>query len=533
MRIAVESKVLSVEQEYGALVPLQHRRKFAQFFTPEPIAELMSRWLIGNSALKTVLEPAFGLGVFSRELLRQRPDIEITGYETDGRILKQAENLFRNYPNVTLRQADYIFNDWDNKYDGIICNPPYFKFHDFDNKPALIEIEKRTSFQLNGFTNLYALFILKSLTQLKPHGRAAYIVPSEFLNSDYGKLVKSHLISNGTLRHVIVVDFEENVFDDALTTSSVLLFAIDEHDKFVRFTNVKTRKDLENVEDLVEQYPTGSLHIDAVRYQDLDPMVKWRRYYQTPNEHRYKDLVPFSSFGKVSRGIATGSNEYFIFTHSKAERFGITQSNLLPCICRATDVSSSFFTTAHFDELRTNDRPVFLFKAEYGSDEAVEQYLEKGISEEIDRKYLTASRKPWYSLEKRPPAPIWVSVFHRKGLKFIRNEANISNLTTFHSIYLNMFSLQRSDLFFAYLLTDISREIFEDNRREYGNGLKKFEPNDINNSKMLNLDLIDSECERIILQYFTKYRQSCLMNSPEEACVAEINNIFMERFCVE
>ena len=88
-------------------------------------------------------------------------------------------------------------------------------------------------------------------------------------------------------------------------------------------------------------------------------------------------------------------------------------------------------------------------------------------------------------------------------------------------------------MFFAYLLTDISREIFEDNRREYGNGLKKFEPNDINNSKMLNLDLIDSECERIILQYFTKYRQSCLMNSPEEACVAEINNIFMERFCVE
>ncbi|MGH7890403.1 MAG: HsdM family class I SAM-dependent methyltransferase, partial [Thermodesulfobacteriota bacterium] len=260
MRTAVKSKLLSVEQEYAALVPLQHRKQFAQFFTPEPIAEVMSRWILGHSNLQTVLEPAFGLGVFSRELLRNRQEIEITGFELDERIFRQADALFRDYPNVTLKRANYIFNDWQNKYDGIICNPPYFKFHDFDNKPALLEIEKRTSFQLNGFTNLYALFILKSLTQLKPNGRAAYIVPSEFLNSDYGKLVKSHFVSNHTLRHVIVVDFEENVFDDALTTSSILLFANDEHDRYVRFTNVNTGRDLENVEDLVEQYPIGALH---------------------------------------------------------------------------------------------------------------------------------------------------------------------------------------------------------------------------------------------------------------------------------
>jgi len=533
MRTAVGSKVLSVEQEYGALVPLEHRKKFAQFFTPEPIAELMSEWLLGNEQLKTVLDPAFGLGIFTRELLRHSDQLEITGYEIDERILHHAENLFNDYPNVRLNRGDYIFHDWDNKYDGIICNPPYFKFHDFDNKPALSEIERRTSFQLNGFTNLYALFILKSLTQLNPNGRAAYIVPSEFLNSDYGKLVKSHLVANRTLRHIIVIDFEENVFADALTTSSVLLFANDEHDQYVRFTNVRTRKDLENAEELVEHYPTGALHIDSVRYENLDPAVKWRRYYQTPNEHRYKNLVPFSSYGKVSRGIATGSNEFFTFTKSKAESFGIAERNLLPCICRATDVSSPFFTDTHFNDLKRNDRQVFLFNAENGTDAAVEKYLEKGIMQEIDRKYLTASRKPWYSLEKRPPAPIWVSVFHRKGLKFIRNEANISNLTTFHSIYLNMFSLQRSDLFFAYLLTDVSREIFEDNRREYGNGLKKFEPNDINNSKMLNLDLVDTECENMILQHFVQYRQSCSINSPDQTQVTAINNILLELFSVE
>jgi adenine-specific DNA-methyltransferase len=533
MKAAVSNRTMTVEKEYAALTSIEHRKKFAQFFTPEPIAELMTQWILGCPSLQTVLEPAVGLGIFSRGLLRERNDLRITGFEIDEKILSRSKTQFAGNVNVNLHLGDYIFNDWESRYDGIICNPPYFKFHDFDGKPLLRELEKHTSFRLNGFTNLYALFLLKSLTQLRPNGRAAYIVPSEFLNSDYGKLVKSYLIQNRTLRHVIVVDFEENVFDDALTTSSVLLFAKDEHDEYVRFTNLNTRQDFENVEELIENYPVGSLHIDAIRYEDLDPSVKWRRYYQAQNAHRYKDLVAFNSFGKVSRGIATGSNEYFIFNKSKAESFDIADRNLLPCICRATDVSSPFFTTSSFRDLETRDRPVFLLDAEKGSDSAVEEYLEKGIVEGVDKKYLTASRKPWYSLEKRPPAPIWVSVFHRNGLKFIRNEANVANLTTFHCIYLNMFSLPRADLFFAYLLTDISKEIFEDNRREYGNGLKKFEPNDINNSKVLNLDLVDPDSEKLILRLFTEYRESSINNDRDETLMQSINNIFMERFCVD
>ena len=47
--------------------------------------------------------------------------------------------------------------------------------------------------KLSGFTNIYTLFILKSIWQLRKGGRTAYIVPSEFLNSDYGKDVKKYI----------------------------------------------------------------------------------------------------------------------------------------------------------------------------------------------------------------------------------------------------------------------------------------------------------------------------------------------------
>lgn len=50
-----------------------------------------------------------------------------------------------------------------------------------------------------------------------------------------------------------------------------------------------------------------------------------------------------------------------------------------------------------------------------------------------------------------------------------------------------LFNNISTDLFFTYLLTDLAKEIFADNAREYGNGLQKFEPNDLNTAMMIDL----------------------------------------------
>ena len=93
-----------------------------------------------------------------------------------------------------------------------------------------------------------------------------------------------------------------------------------------------------------------------------------------------------------------------------------------------------------------------------------------------------------------------------------------------------MFSSPKTDLLFAYLLTDVSKQIFEDNRREYGNGLQKFEPNDINKAKMLDLEQIDLSTEKRILEYYDLYRQSILNKNPDESFINQINDIFIEQF---
>ncbi|MBX7243346.1 MAG: hypothetical protein K1X92_16525 [Bacteroidia bacterium] len=205
----------------------------------------------------------------------------------------------------------------------------------------------------------------------------------------------------------------------------------------------------------------------------------------------------------------------------------------MPCICSAKDAKTPFFTTQDFEELKKSDKSVFLFNAKNLSDKNISSYIQKGENEGVNKRFLTASRTPWYSLENRKPAPIWVSVFNRSGLRFIRNEANISNLTSYHCIYpkqTNLFSEIDVDLLFAYLLTDTANQIFEDNSRQYGNGLQKFEPNDLNKGMMLDLGLLDKQTSSEILNLYKEYKDLILDNKNGDEIINKIDKILTDKY---
>ncbi len=520
---------LDRETIYSQKVGLEHRKKFAQFFTPYPIAKLMSAWILDNQNIKTILEPAFGLGIFSRIILESNNNLTIKGFDIDKTIFKEAKSYFEKYQNIKLYLKDYIFDDWNSKYDGIICNPPYFKFHDYDNKSNIEEIERKLNFKFNGLTNLYTLFLLKSVYQLALNGRATYIIPSEFLNSDYGTLVKEYLVKSKTIRHIFIIDFQETIFEDALTTTAILFLAKDNNYQEINISNITSLSDLSLIEKYINNYPSNGHY--TIPTTKIDPNIKWRKYYQVQNSAQYKNLVNFSEYAKVVRGIATGSNDYFTFNKSKAIKYEIPHKNLLPCICKAADIKELFFTSKNYQEIEKLDKLVYLFNGINSEDINVKTYIQKGEEDKINEKYLTKNRRPWFSIENRPPAPIWVSVFNRNGLRFIKNEAGIYNLTTFHCIYPRESDLFFNiDLFFAYLLTDVAKQIFEDNRREYGNGLKKFEPNDINKSKMLDISKLTPQSKTKIISLLKKYRNSEISQKSDYNYLSEINTIFINEY---
>ena len=525
------------EKEYSRNTPYEHRKKLGQFFTPMFIADLMTEWVVNNESGTEILDPALGLGIFFRSIVKNHFDrimeFKFIGYEVDKNMVKLSKNLFSNIPGVTMQvlNSDYLTEDWERKYDGVVCNPPYLKFHNYEPKDVLLNMFKaRLGMKLSGFTNIYTLFILKSIWQLRDGGRAAYIVPSEFLNSDYGRNVKKYIKKSGTLRFVIIIDFNLGVFEDATTTSSILLFAKDKNNEEVEFINIKSLKELELIKNYILSYPLTRKKGRVVKIKELDEAQKWRIYYQELNGSKYKHLVPFSKYAKVSRGIATGANSYFMFSESKRIKYGIKKKFLLPCLAKASYARKHFFTNDDFEKLKEEDKPVYLLNATDLSDDNLRKYIELGEKQGIHKRYLTSHRTPWYSLENRPPAPILVTVFNRTGLRFVRNEAGVYNLTAFHCVYLKPNVVPKVDLLMAYLITDVAREIFEDCRREYGSGLRKFEPNDLNNAFVVDLEKIDPEYEKEILELFYEFRNKEIKGESTASVKNELNEIFLEIF---
>ena len=136
------------------------------------------------------------------------------------------------------------------------------------------------------------------------------------------------------------------------------------------------------------------------------------------------------------------------------------------------------------------------------SKEEIKEYIRQGEEEGVNNKYLPASRVPWYSIEQKKPAPIWVSSACRDKIKFVRNLLGIKTLTTFHSVYVRKEYEEYTDLIFCYFLTPIAQTILKENRKKLGNGLEKFQPNDLNSALMLDVTLISSEdCEKIMSIY--------------------------------
>lgn len=521
---------LTNEETYTRIVSEVHRKQYAQFFTPKNIADFMISWILGVKP-SSILEPAFGLGVFSRQILsyNEYKSTPIVGYEIDEKMYHWAKELFLQYPNVQLFNDDYMYKEWDSKYDGIVCNPPYLKFHDYMNVDVVNEVEFHSGIRFRKTSNLYTMFLVKSIMQMAEGGRASYIVPTEFLNSDYGIIVKKFLIESKVLRYIFVVDFNCMAFAKTLTTSTILLLHNDANTDTVAMMSVSDPNELKEYQTEIDT-STYSSNMLCLKHKDLDPRVKWSVYYRPQVATASNRLVPFTQFATVKRGIATGDNDYFTFNRTKAEEHRIPHSCLIPCISKAQDVVSKVFTGEDFKQLQIRDKKVYLLDATQEVNSSIDAYLEQGLSLGVHRKYLTSKRSPWYSLENRPPSDLWIGVFNRLKPRFVLNDAHVRNLTTFHCVYLNKLVEKDRLLFIAYLLSDISIFMLESCKREYGNGLSKLEPNDINNSLMLDIFGMRDATKQQIISLFSKYLMVARNNEPDATIMEQISNIFFDTF---
>jgi adenine-specific DNA-methyltransferase len=453
-------------------------KQMGQVATPEPVTAVMARWVM-SSKPRTVLDPAAGLGGLLTACRQFDGRVQLVGVERDVETLQRAKTTAPCGAKLIL--ADYLKSD-AGLFDGIIANPPYVKAHRLDySEKDWRYFEERLGTPLDRLTNLYALFLLKIWEDLASGGRAAVILPAEFLNANFGHEIKERLLR--AIRPVGIAIFAPslNVFADALTTSAIVLLEKGRALKAPIWARLA--ESVEDAEAFVEGLLAGRISTAGNGLIDLaalNPKDKWLNLLLNGATERVpvRFAKRVGDYFNCRRGIATGANDFFCLSHAEMREHHLTETHVEPCITKATDADGLVFTSEKFDVLVTRDRRCFLLNPSRNG-QNLTRYLEIGEQQGIPKRHLPSHRPVWYLPENRAVADIWAAVFSRESVKFILNTSDAKNLTCFHGLYAKAGCENLPPLMTLFLNSSDGRRAFSQVNRFYGDGLNKLEPKDV------------------------------------------------------
>src|SRR6266446_4665346 len=310
--------------------------QLGQVATPEPVAAAMAKWVM-SAKPRAVLDPAAGLGGLLAACRQLNGGVQLVGVERDTETLRRAKATAPRGTKLIL--ADYLKSD-GGLFDGIIANPPYVKAHrlDYTEKDWRF-FEERLGTPLDRLTNLYALFLLKIWEDLASRGRAAVLVPAEFLNANFGEEIKERLLRCRPAG-LIVFTPELNLFAEALTTSAIVFF---EKGRSSASSSLITKANsLGEAEAFVGHLLSGARLVRGSRYRKMDsfkPRDKWLNLLFNGVAASAKPLFPktVGDYFDCRRGIATGANNFFCLSGSGLREHGLDLAQVEPCVTRAAD----------------------------------------------------------------------------------------------------------------------------------------------------------------------------------------------------
>ena len=484
---------LTLQAELDGAKTQADRNRLGQFATPSALADDIlgyAKTLLPSKAPVRFLDPAIGTGSFYSALLKTFPATRIReaqGFEIDPHYGEPAARLWAG-TDLSLSLSDFTQQDADPRFNLLICNPPYVRHHHVHNgEKARLQLRtmQACGTRIAGLAGLYCYFLGLSQAWLAPGAISGWLIPSEFMDVNYGQAVKRYLLDRVTLLHIHRFDPSDVQFADALVSSAVVWFRNERppagHAVTFSFGGTMTS-------------PTLSKTIPA---KALAEETKWTRFPAA--EVRARSTGPtVSDFFKIQRGIATGDNSYFILSADE-----IAERNL-PLECFRPILPSPRYVKT--DEIKADaagfpilERRLFLMDPRLPEQEIQRRfpslwaYLEEGKGRGLHERYLCSHRSLWYGQENRPPAPIVCTYLGRgdaksgRPFRFIlnRSQATIAN------VYLAMYptpalarSLSHQPTLIRRVweaLNRITPEQLLGEGRVYGGGLHKLEPKELAN----------------------------------------------------
>jgi hypothetical protein len=478
--------------------PAQERNRLGQYATPPSLAQEIVQsalMLLPADAPIRYLEPGFGTGPFFSSLLNTVARSRIAtavGYEIDPHYGLESQSHFASTP-LALQIRDFTAQTppSSGKFNLLICNPPYVRHHHLsgDQKSRLQQrAEDWTGVRLSQLAGLYCYFLLISQAWLADDAVAAWLIPSEFMDVNYGQRVKEFLLDRITLLRVHRFDPVDVQFQDALVSSVVL------------WIRNRPREQSHSIDFTFGGTIANPVISRSVPAELLHREKKWTAF-PGRDVHEPRAASKQTVLGDlftIKRGIATGCNEFFMLTAEAAHRHRIPKDFLLPILPSPRYLKTDVVMADRQGGPMLDD-PLHLLSCDLPEHFIEErhptlwEYLQSGVKVGIDTRYLCRHRPRWYMQEKRPPAPFLCTYMGRKGTKtgrpfrFILNHSAATAANVYLLLYPKASLAERlvgrpeamRDVWEA--LNSITPQSMVSEGRVYGGGLHKLEPNELAN----------------------------------------------------
>jgi hypothetical protein len=477
---------------------MRDAKSMGAYYTDVQAADFLAWWAI-RSPLETMLDPAFGEGVFLRagsERLIQlggRPENQVYGAEIDPPVFQgTSDRMFSDYALNTrhLIHADFFSIDPNTlKVDVAIGNPPFIRYQRFTGamrKQALGRCAAQ-GVRLPELCSSWAPFLVHTLAMLRQGGRLAMVLPMEVGHARYAKPVLEHV--RRSFGSATFLTFREKLFPD-LNEDTVLLLASEFGAPPAQFL----WREIARPSDLTEIRERGCWPLTDTRTLDAPAVASGAtrliEYFIPPKaQHLYREMIRsgraqrLGALADVGIGYVTGANDFFHLNPRQVEKYSIPEEYVKPAIRRGRALAGLRFTR---DDWR---RAVEIQEAGYllhiGKNQTltkgVRKYLEEGEAREITNGYKCRMRTPWFAVRNVYFPDAFLTYMSGAMPRLVANDAGAYAPNSLHIVRFHQSTRMAADSLAALWQTSLTRLSAEIEGHALGGGMLKLEPTEAEN----------------------------------------------------
>lgn len=152
-----------------------------------------------------VLEPCGGNGSFIDAILEKNPHQDIDTIDINKKDVETLKNKYTGFPNVSVRYGDTLLDNTfeldaniGGVYDRIIGNPPYGAWFDYEYRRKLKNVYGELYVKES-----YLLFLIRSISLLKDHGKLVFIIPDTYLYLNSYKKIRMFILKHTKIQEII------------------------------------------------------------------------------------------------------------------------------------------------------------------------------------------------------------------------------------------------------------------------------------------------------------------------------------------